>query len=244
MTDTEKLIRGSTAVTVAIVTGIAAYVSYTHIYAVSHNPLLAFSIDGMIITSTLVLMAANRAKIERMWLAYVGVWLGIIATLAANIAYGYPDGLLSAVWSTWPAICFVVSVETIAQLSRRKRKRNVRKPALAPIDLNTGASLVTANKAPRVMTKSPGPPPGHEPVYAKATTDRMDAHGVTTPKDLPNKGKVPGIKAIRNELKCGQPVAYEVQAIMVKGLTDDIHEAKKIRDEEKANGNTSNQNTV
>lgn len=220
MTDTEKLIRWSTVVTVGIVTGIAAYVSYTHIYAVSRNPLLAFSIDGMIITSTLVLMAANRARIERMWLAYLGLWLGIIATLTANIAYGYPDGLLSAVWSTWPAICFVVSVETIAQLSRRKRKRNVRKPALAPIDLNTGASVVTANK---------------QPVYAKATTDRMKAHSVDTPKDLPNKGKVPGIKAIRNELKCGQPIAYEIQAIMVKGLTDDIHKAKEIRDKEKAN---------
>src|SRR4051794_41342502 len=122
MTGTEKLIRWSTVVTVGIVTGIAAYVSFTHIYAVSHNPLLAFSIDGMIVTSTLVLMAANRAKIERMWLAYVGVWLGIIATLAANIAYGYPDGLLSAGLSNHPRLSLRAAGENIAPLSRRQRK--------------------------------------------------------------------------------------------------------------------------
>jgi hypothetical protein len=215
--DTDRLIRGATAVTVSIVTGIAAYVSYTHIYHVSHNPLLAFSIDGMIITSTLVMMAANRAKIDRMWLAYVGLWLGIIATLAANVAYGYPNGLLASVWSTWPAVCFVVSVETIAQLSRRKRKRRVPVTRVTPVP-------VLANS---------------EPVYAKATKDRMARHGVTSPEQLPNKGKVPGIKAIRKELSCGQPVAYEVQRILQSGRTDDIREAKKMRDEDKAHASST-----
>ena len=238
-TNTDRIIRWATGVTVAIVTGIAAYVSYTHIYAVSHNPVLAFSIDGMIVTSTLVMMAANRAGLEKVWLAYVGLWLGILATLAANVAYGLPQGVTGAIWSTWPAVCFVVSVETIAQLSRRKRKRRARAP-VRPInnDVETRARPVpvkTGLPATPILANSESDRSG--PVYAKSTKDRMARHGVTKPADLPNRGKVPGIKAIRKELSCGQPVAYEVQAILVSGRTDDIREAKKIRDEEKANAN-------
>lgn len=229
-TNTDRIIRWATGVTVAIVTGIAAYVSYTHIYAVSHNPVLAFSIDGMIITSTLVMMAANRAGLEKVWLAYVGLWLGILATLAANVAYGLPQGVTGAIWSTWPAVCFVVSVETIAQLSRRKRKRRVRapvKPVNNDVEVKARPVPVKAGLAATPQLAN------NESVYAKATKDRMARHGVTKPADLPNRGKVPGIKAIRKELSCGQPVAYEVQAILVSGKTDDIREAKKIRDESK-----------
>lgn len=209
--DTDRLIKWATGITVSIVTSIAAYVSYTHISAVSHNPVLAFSIDGMIVTSTLVIMAANRAKLERVWLAYVGLWLGILATLAANVAYGLPNGVVASIGSTWPAVCFVVSVETIAQLSRRKRRVRSRavKPVIAP---------VAATKEPEpVDTKEP------EPIEDVLTVGPI---------------KVPGIQAIRKTLKCGQPVAYEVQAVMVRDRITDIHKAKKIRDKEKADGNS------
>jgi hypothetical protein len=230
--NTEKLIRGATVVTVSIVTGIAAYVSYTHIYAVSHNPLLAFSIDGMIVTSTLVMMAANRARIETVWLAYVGLWLGIIATIAANIAYGYPHGLESAVWSTWPAICFVVSVETIAQLSRRKRRvrRSRDKPVTNMDDEGTvpiPAKLVNRKLVRANREAKPDP---------ERTVKRTEMEQSSDPIFVvPPAKKVPGIKAIRNALSCGQPVAYKVQAIMTRDQVYDIHTAKEILDKEKAN---------
>jgi hypothetical protein len=35
------------------------------------------------------------------------LWLGIAATLGANVAYGVPSGPLGALVSAWPAVSFV-----------------------------------------------------------------------------------------------------------------------------------------
>ena len=221
LNDVDTLIKWATGVAVAIVTGIAAYISYTHIYSVTHSPLVPISIDGMIVTSSLVLLTVSRNKLETVALARVGLWLGILATLAANVAYGLPQGLLWAVVSAWPAVCFVVSVETVMQLARVKRRR--RKAAVPD--------------GPPMKSKSPGPlpqpKPERGPVYAKATTDLMAKAGVDTPKDLPYKGKIPSIRAIMRELKIGYQTASEVQQIMMRKSGISMQDALLVRNETK-----------
>jgi hypothetical protein len=49
------------------------------------------------------------------------LWLGIGATVGANIAYGAGFGLLGALISAWPAVAFIGSVEIAMQQVRRAR---------------------------------------------------------------------------------------------------------------------------
>ena len=49
------------------------------------------------------------------------LWLGIGATIGANIAYGAGYGLLGALISAWPAVAFIGSVEIAMQQVRRAR---------------------------------------------------------------------------------------------------------------------------
>jgi hypothetical protein len=49
------------------------------------------------------------------------LWLGIAATIGANIAYGAGYGLLGALISAWPAVAFIGAVEIAVQQVRRAR---------------------------------------------------------------------------------------------------------------------------
>jgi hypothetical protein len=104
-------------------------VSYTHIYDLgrAHGQdgtparLLPLSVDGLILAASLVLLHEARNGRDAPRLARVMLWLGISATVGANIAYGAGFGLLGAVISAWPAVAFIGSVELVMQLVRRAR---------------------------------------------------------------------------------------------------------------------------
>ena len=59
------------------------------------------------------------------------LWLGIAATIGANIAYGAGYGLVGALISAWPAVAFIGSVEIAMQQVRRAHvpRAAVRVPA-------------------------------------------------------------------------------------------------------------------
>jgi hypothetical protein len=125
----DRLIRTATAAVVCAVAGFAAVVSYTHIYDLgrAHGQdgmparLLPLSVDGLILAASLVLLHEARNGRDAPRLARVMLWLGIGATVGANIAYGSGFGLLGAVISAWPAVAFIGSVELVMQLVRRAR---------------------------------------------------------------------------------------------------------------------------
>ena len=54
-------------------------------------------------------------------LARFMLWLGIAATIGANIAYGAGYGLLGALISAWPAVAFIGSVEIAMEQVRGAR---------------------------------------------------------------------------------------------------------------------------
>jgi hypothetical protein len=125
----DRLIRTATAAVVCAVAGFAAVVSYTHIYDLgrAHGQggmparLLPLSVDGLILAASLVLLHEARNGRGAPRLARVMLWLGIGATIGANVAYGSGFGLLGAVISAWPAVAFIGSVELVMQLVRRAR---------------------------------------------------------------------------------------------------------------------------
>jgi Protein of unknown function (DUF2637) len=97
--------RPLTAAAVLLVAAIAAVVSYMHVATLALHygqpPLAAYllplSIDGMVATSSLVLLRSARAGVSAPWLARGGLVL-----------------------AGWPAVAFVVSAETAISMSRRR----------------------------------------------------------------------------------------------------------------------------
>jgi Protein of unknown function (DUF2637) len=125
----DRVIRLATAAVVCAVAAFAAVVSYSHIYGLGRANgqdgtaarLLPLSVDGLILAASLVLLHEARNGRDTPRLARLMLWLGITATIGANIAYGAGYGLLGAVISAWPAVAFIGSVEIATQQVRRAR---------------------------------------------------------------------------------------------------------------------------
>jgi len=125
----DRVIRFTTAAVVCAVAAFAAVVSYSHIYGLgrahgqdgSAARLLPLSVDGLILAASLVLLHEARNDRDTPRLARFMLWLGIAATIGANIAYGARYGLLGAVISAWPAVAFIGAVEIAMQQVRRAR---------------------------------------------------------------------------------------------------------------------------
>jgi hypothetical protein len=178
--DGDAVITWAMGATVAVVAVDAAIVSYSHIYALATGApgngvetgiqprLLPLSIDGVIAEASLILLYAARHKLQAPRLATLMLWLGIAATVAANVAHGLPSSLLSstthavisALLSAWPAGAFIGSVEMAMGLVRATR---------AVADDGTGGARTPrrATRRPRrgarprkPHPKPPGTPPG------------------------------------------------------------------------------------
>jgi len=125
----DRVIRSATAAVVCAVAAFAAVVSYSHIYGLgrAHGQdgmaarLLPLSVDGLILASSLVLLHEARNGRDAPRLARFMLWLGIAATIGANIAFGAGYGLLGALISAWPAVAFIGAVEIAMQQVRRSR---------------------------------------------------------------------------------------------------------------------------
>lgn len=111
--------------------GVAAYVSYRHIYEVAllaHQPrplalALPLSVDGLLLIASLAMgedKAANRHP--RAW-ARFGFWLGAAVSVAANLAstwvhYGLSPLPLAV--AGWAPIALLVCVEIVARPGKPK----------------------------------------------------------------------------------------------------------------------------
>jgi hypothetical protein len=128
-TEPDALVRGSTIVVVVFVALGAAFVSYRHAYDLVHahgeSGLSAAigpaTVDGLIYAAGMVLLSAARRRTRPPRLAYVGLWLGIAATIGANVAHGLGHGPIGALVSAWPAVALIISYELLMRLIRSGR---------------------------------------------------------------------------------------------------------------------------
>ena len=126
------------------VAAIAAAVSYGHIYdlgrahggSVAISRLLPVSVDMLILVGELMLLHEADTKGKRFPLAWVLVWSGILATLAANVTYGAQFGVVGALIWGWPAYSFVLAAAGMVRSSSGTRKtlraRSCARPAARP----------------------------------------------------------------------------------------------------------------
>jgi Protein of unknown function (DUF2637) len=125
----DRVIRLATAAVVCAVAAFAAVVSYSHIYGLGRAygqdgtaaRLLPLSVDGLILAASLVLLHEARNGRDAPGLARFMLWLGIAATIGANVAYGAGYGVLGALISAWPAVAFIGAVEIATQQVRPAR---------------------------------------------------------------------------------------------------------------------------
>lgn len=117
----DKAIRRTTIAAVAIVAAVAAWVSYRHALRVvsEHGETgwlgraYPLTIDGLLLAASMVLLTAARQRVRAHWLAYGALSLGILATVAINVAAGLAFGPVGAIISAWPAPALVISVELL-----------------------------------------------------------------------------------------------------------------------------------
>jgi hypothetical protein len=122
----DRVIRASATAAVFGVAGIAAYISYWHAYEVisAHGEsgvtarLEPATIDGLVYCSSMVVLYATRHQLRVPALARWLLALGIVATLAANLAHGWSHGPIGATVAAWPAASLVGSYELLLWLIR------------------------------------------------------------------------------------------------------------------------------
>jgi len=111
------------------VSGIAGIASYFHALAVVEaagaRPPVAYLVpalaDLVILGASADLLAASRAHHPRPRLTMVALSVGVVVTLAMNVAAGSGHGLGGRLVAGWPALAFILALESLAGLVRRGR---------------------------------------------------------------------------------------------------------------------------
>ena len=119
-------IRGTTILGVIFAAIVAGWLSYAHAYEVvlahgEHGTLAKLypgTVDGLVYTTSMVLLDAARRTIRPPALARWLLVLGIIATLVANVWAGLRFGFPGAVIAAWPAVALVGSYEMLLFIIR------------------------------------------------------------------------------------------------------------------------------
>ncbi len=129
MTAAERVIRWTTALAVVGVAAVAAVASYEHAYALvrAHGEvgwtgrMVPLTVDGLIYASSMVMLDSTRRGVRVPALARWLLGVGIVATLAANVAHGLGQGLIVAAVGAWPAIALVGTYELLMIVIRKEQ---------------------------------------------------------------------------------------------------------------------------
>lgn len=196
----------------AIVAGVGVFAgadSYSHIYSLARDSgqdilsaaLLPLAGDGLIAAASGVMLVASRQGRKIPLRAHVMLYAGILATVAANLAYGLAHGRTDGLLSIWPVACYVGAMELLTW-----------------IRAHTDAKPKRANATPASASASPD---ASAPVKPDASDDlrdrrerRADADLLTAAEQAYPDGasKLPPLRDIQTTLHCGQPASQRVQA--------------------------------
>jgi hypothetical protein len=157
---TDQLIRITTALAVATVAAVAAVISYRHAYELvsMHGEtgvtarLLPFTVDGLILAASMLILDANRRHQPVPPLARWCLGAGILATIGANLAHGLGHGPIGALVSAWPALALAGSFELLMTLIRSETRASI---VPAPSRDASHLAPVVSHDAPLALTRAP-----------------------------------------------------------------------------------------
>lgn len=120
------------------VSAIAAVVSYLHALAVVRSVgalapvsyLIPFLADLVILGASAALLDAARRRQGLPLLVVLSLVAGVGVTLAMNVAAGWHRGMAGALVAGWPAVAFILALESLAGMVRRSGRAPV--PELVP----------------------------------------------------------------------------------------------------------------
>lgn len=197
----DTAIRRLTAAAVLLVAAIAAVVSYVHIedLAVTHGQtllaavLLPLSIDGTVAAASLAMLRAARAGLPTPRLGRFMLGLAVVATLAANVAYGIPFGVPGALLSGWPAVAFIGCTELSVGMVRKLGRAA---PKVHPMPV---PGMHPRTRPARTPPRTPGTPASVEDAEREFMTELAT-------------GTVPSIRQVRTRMHVGQDRARALKA--------------------------------
>jgi Protein of unknown function (DUF2637) len=155
-----RLIRITTALAVATVAAVAAVISYSHAYELvsTHGEtgltarLMPFTVDGLILAASMLILDANRRHQPVPPLARWCLGAGILATVGANLAHGIGHGPIGALVSAWPALALAGSFELLLTLIRAEQRVVYDDSPASPI---TQTAPVASRQAPASLQAPP-----------------------------------------------------------------------------------------
>jgi Protein of unknown function (DUF2637) len=105
---------------VAVVALVAAAASYQHqhtLAALAGEGWLAWalpiSVDGMMLATGRSILRRRRAGIPAPFLSWFGFTLGLVASVAANVAAAHPT-LVGRLIAAWPPVALFIAYDTLA----------------------------------------------------------------------------------------------------------------------------------
>jgi hypothetical protein len=230
-----------TTVTVLIVAIFAALVSYTHIRDLAmtngYDPytasILPLSVDGLIVGTSFMLVSASRAVL-RASVARFGLWLGIVGTVLANVAYGLPHGLVGSTVSAWPAVAFIVAVEAWMQLKKNTKKipaaaKATQRPVTSPKSRKT--SKVNKETQP-ARDLGAGGSTEHRAKQKRGVKPTANIIGEN--EGIPVFDGTPSANQVATAIRCGHAKSVQLRQIMIDDNVD-LHAAINIRNTRRDN---------
>jgi hypothetical protein len=120
---------------VLLVALVAAVISYCHLrdLALEHGEgwragLIPLSIDGMLVATTSAIVGQRRQGRPAGWVPWLGLILGIVASLLGNVAGAHSD-LIARLIAAWPPVALAVAIETLVIILRGSALTVVESPA-------------------------------------------------------------------------------------------------------------------
>lgn len=115
---------------VSLIAGIASYFhALAVVQAAGARPPVAYLVpalaDLVILGASADLLAASRGGQPRPPLTMLALGVGVVVTLAMNVAAGSGHGLGGRLVAGWPALAFILALESLAGLVRRGRGARV-----------------------------------------------------------------------------------------------------------------------
>ena len=209
----DRVIRWTTTLSVVVLAGIAAIVSYRHMFVLVHRygetswtaVLLPVSVDGMIVASSMSLLASSRQGERSGVLPWVLLIVGSAASLAANVAVAEPSAVGRLI-AAWPSAALIGSYELLMRQIRRTVVRGRPEQAVASYGTPT---VVTANDAVSYVRPDDGhtDPPLKVPYGAQSVFEKR-SHRVYS------RGRRPGRVAGRPRARRRVMVLIAAQRII------------------------------